>query len=145
MELFYLKDNVLVSGCLMGIKCRYDGKSKPNPKVMALKERYNLISVCPEVLGGLKIPHPPSEQRNGGVYSENGEDLTEYFVKGAEKVLEIARENNCSFAILKEKSPSCGTGRIYDGTFSGTLKDGYGVTAKLLLENGIKVIGESEV
>lgn len=136
--------NVIVSACLLGDKCRYDGKSKECETVLKIKERFNLIPVCPEILGEMKTPRAPSEICNGRVISKTGEDNTKYFKAGAEIVLEIAKKNNCRTAILKEKSPSCGFGKVYDGSFSGTLTDGNGVTAQLLLENGIQIFGETE-
>ena len=138
-------ENILVSACLLGVCCRYDGSAKPNENVIKLKEKYNLIPVCPEVLGGLKIPHPPSEIQNEKVISKNGEDVTKYFICGAEKVLETAFKNNCKKAVLKSKSPSCGTDFVYDGTFCGKLIKGTGVTAKLLLKNNIKLTDENNL
>ena len=137
-----MKENILVSACLLGEKCRFDGKSKPCDKVIKLNEKYNLIPVCPEVLGGLETPRTPCEIRNGKVISANGIDRTIEYTTGAQIALEIAKENNCKVAILKSKSPSCGKGKIFDGTFSGTLTDGNGITAQLLTENGIDVYNE---
>ena len=133
--------NILVSACLLGVPCRYDGKSKPHSGVMALGEKYNLIPVCPEVLGGLKIPHPPSEILDGKVIDKNGKDVTDCLTK----VLETAIKNNCKAAVLKSKSPSCGTKCVYDGTFSDTLIPGMGITAKLLSDNNIFVTDENEL
>ena len=118
---------ILVSACLLGCACRYDGQSKPYPLAQELAKRGLAVPVCPEQLGGLPTPRNPSERR------------------GAEETLRLARLYGCTAAVLKEKSPSCGCGRVYDGTFSGTLTDGDGVTAELLKENGIKVYGESEL
>ncbi len=139
-----MKENILISACLLGEGCRYDGKSKPCPKIMKLKEKYNLIPVCPEVLGGLETPRTPCEIQFGKVISAGGEDRTKEYKKGAEITLEIAKRHNCTYAILKSKSPSCGKGKIYDGTFSKTLTDGNGITAQLLTENGIEVYSETE-
>lgn len=136
-------ENVLVSACLLGVSCRYDGKSKPNEKIIALKDKYNLIPVCPEIMGGLPTPRIPSEICGEKVISENGTDVTKQYRKGAEETLRLAKIFDCKMAILKEKSPSCGYGRIYDGTFSKVLTDGNGITAELLIENGIKILGES--
>lgn len=135
---------VLVSACLLGVPCRYDGKSKPCEAVRALGDAYELIPVCPEVLGGLPTPRVPSERcgETETVINREGNDVTEAYRRGAEKALRIAQENGCTVAILKEKSPSCGSGRIYDGTFSGTLRAGDGVTAELLKRHGIRVLGE---
>ena len=138
-------ENILVSACLLGVACRYDGKRKPNEAVIALKEKYNLIPVCPEIMGGLPTPRLPSEIREETVIMENGEDVTDKYSKGAEETLRLARLFGCGKAVLKEKSPSCGSGRIYDGTFSKTLTEGNGVTAGMLLANGIRVAGETEI
>lgn len=137
-----MKENILVSACLLGERCRYDGKSKPCDEVIKLNEKYNLIPVCPEVLGGLETPRTPCEIQNGRVISADGIDRTMEYTTGAQIALEIAKENNCKVAILKSKSPSCGKGKIFDGTFSGTLTDGNGITAQLLTENGIDVYNE---
>ena len=138
-------ENILVSACLLGVACRYDGKRKPNEAVIALKEKYNLIPVCPEIMGGLPTPRLPSEIRGETVIMENGEDVTDKYSNGAEETLRLARLFGCGKAVLKEKSPSCGSGRIYDGTFSKTLTEGNGVTAGMLLANGIRVAGETEI
>lgn len=134
---------ILVSACLLGASCRYDGKTVPNESVKALAEKHELIPFCPEIYGGLSTPRDPSEIIGDKVMSINGKDVTKQYNKGAREALMIAKMFGCTTAVLKEKSPSCGCGKIYDGTFSGTLKDGMGVTAKLLTENGIKVVGES--
>ena len=134
-----------MSACLLGVACRYDGKRKPNEAVIALKEKYNLIPVCPEIMGGLPTPRLPSEIRGETVIMENGEDVTDKYSRGAEETLRLARLFGCGKAVLKEKSPSCGSGRIYDGTFSKTLTEGNGVTAGMLLANGIRVAGETEI
>lgn len=138
-------ENILVSACLLGVACRYDGKRKPNEAVIALKEKYNLIPVCPEIMGGLPTPRLPSEIRGETVIMENGEDVTDKYSKGAEETLRLARLFGCGKAVLKEKSPSCGSGRIYDGTFSKILTEGNGITAGMLLANGIRVAGETEI
>lgn len=135
----------LCSACLLGIKCRYDGKSKPNEKVLELAKKEVLIPVCPEQLGGLSTPRIPSEQKDIRVISEKGKDVTENFDLGARQALKIAKIFGCREAILKQKSPSCGCGRIYDGTFSGKVIEGDGVTTKLLKKNGIKVITEEDL
>ncbi len=137
--------NILVSACLLGQACRYDGKSKPCARVIALGEEYNLIPICPEVLGGLPTPRTPSEICGERVLMKNGRDVTENYNAGAKKALEIARENACTVAVLKEKSPSCGSGLIHNGLFDGGLVDGDGVTVQLFKTAGIRVLGESEV
>lgn len=140
-----MKKNILVSACLLGQSCRYDGKSKPCERVIALKDTYNLIPICPEVMGGLPTPRTPSEICGELVLMKDGRNVTENYNRGAQKALEIARENACTVAILKEKSPSCGSGLIHNGLFDGGLVEGDGITAKLLKSQGIRVLGESEI
>ena len=135
---------ILVSACLIGCPCRYDGKTCTDGRVLALRDRHTLVPVCPEQLGGLPTPRNPSERINGGVFMNNGQDVTEAYVKGAETALLIARTLDIKTAILKAKSPSCGKGLIYDGTFTGNKIPGDGVTAELLLQNGIRVYTEAE-
>lgn len=135
----------LCSACLLGIKCRYDGFSKLNEKIIALAKKEVLIPVCPEQLGGLPTPRAPSEQQGRKVVTDSGIDVTENFNNGAEEVLKIAKLFNINEAILKQRSPSCGSGQVYDGTFSRKLIPGNGVTAELLKRNGIKVISEEEL
>lgn len=137
--------SILVSACLLGEPCRYDGKSKPCPAVMALKERYNIVPVCPEVMGGLPTPRIPSEICGDRVLMKDGRDVTENYDRGAKTALRLARENGCTVAVLKEKSPSCGSGLIHNGSFDGGLVAGDGVTAQLLKKEGIRVLGESEI
>ena len=139
-----MKTKIIVSACLLGENCKYSGGNNKNEKVIALSGDFELIPVCPECFGGLPIPREPSEIRNKRVYSKSGADLTEQFLTGAETTLYIAQEKNCPAALLKENSPSCGFGKIYDGTFSGTLCEGNGITAELLSENNIAVFGESK-
>lgn len=134
---------ILISACLLGLPCRYDGASKPQPWGKALAERYELVPVCPEQLGGLPTPRAPSERQGTWVVRNDGTDVTAEYRRGAEATLELCRLLGCETAILKERSPSCGHGRIYDGTFTGSLTDGDGVTAELLLSHGIRVLGES--
>ena len=138
------KEPILISGCLLGLCCRYDGKSKPNENIKALSEKYYLIPICPEQLGGLPTPRDPSEIIGERVVSRSGRDVTEQYRKGAAEALRLARLFGCKKAILKERSPSCGSGAVYDGTFSGTVIDGDGVTAALLHANDIAIFGESQ-
>lgn len=138
-------ENILVSACLLGIGCRYDGKHKADPAVLKLAEKYNLIPVCPEIYGGLPTPRVPSERIGDRVMMKDGHDVTENYKRGANEALELCRIYGIKTAILKERSPSCGKGAIYDGTFSGTLTERDGVTAELLLSEGIRVLGESEI
>ena len=135
---------ILVSACLLGCPCRYDGTAKADPRVLALMERHTLIPVCPEQLGGLPTPRLPSERREGGVFDRGGKDVTAHYRQGAEEVLRLARLYGCTHAVLKERSPSCGSGQIYDGSFSHVLVPGSGVAAELLAQNGITVLGESQ-
>jgi len=135
----------LCSACLLGIRCRYDGKNKPNKKVIKLARKGFLIPVCPEQLGGLSTPRESSEQRKGKVITKSGKDVTKNFKKGAEEVLKLAKIFSIKEAILKQRSPSCGCGEIYDGTFSGKIVKGDGITASLLKKNKIKVISEEEI
>lgn len=140
-----MKPKIIVSACLLGENCKYNGTNNKNENVIKLSEYFELIPVCPECFGNLTIPRAPSEIKDGRVYSKNGEDVTENFIIGAEHTLYIAREKNCPAAVLKERSPSCGSGCIYDGTFSDTLTNGNGITADLLLKNDIAVYGENQV
>ena len=135
---------ILVSACLLGVRCRYDGKSKPHPAVERLMEQHTLIPVCGEIFGGLPTPRVSAERQGERVVTADGRDVTAAYRRGAEEVLRLAERYGCKAAILKERSPSCGSGRIYDGTFTGTLTDGWGVTAELMRDHGICVIGESE-
>ena len=140
-----MMEKILVSACLLGIPCRYDGKSMPNERIMALKEKYTLIPVCPEIYGGLPTPRTPSERVGELVLMKDGTDVTENYNRGADATLKIAEINGAKIAILKAKSPSCGKGMIYDGTFSGTLTAGNGVTAEKLTRVGITVLTENEI
>ena len=135
----------LCSACLLGVACRYDGMCKINEKVLALAKKETLIPICPEQLGGLSTPRTPSEQKGEKVFAKDGKEVTAQFRKGAEEVLKIAKLLNINEVILKQKSPSCGSGQIYDGTFSDTLIKGDGVTTNLLKRNGIKVLSEEEL
>ena len=130
----------LCSACLLVVKCRYDGRSKPNEKVLALAKKEILIPICPEQFGGLPTPREPSEQQSKEVVTKSGKSVTNNFENGAEEVLKLAKLFNIKEVILKQRSPSCGSGQIYDGTFSGTIIEGDGVTTALLKKNGIKVI-----
>ncbi len=140
------KQPLLISACLLGLACRYDGKSKPmNTELLRrLSARYTLVPVCPEQLGGLETPRNPSERREDRVVTDHGADVTEQYRRGAEQALYLAELFGCTAALLKERSPSCGSGEIYAGSFSRTLTAGWGVTAELLNARGISVLGESE-
>lgn len=138
------KYEYIVSACLCGEKTRYDGKASVSEKVKKLVDEGKAIMVCPEVDGGLSVPRLPCEIQNRKVINTAGEDMTKYFVAGAMKTLETAQKYGIKKSILKEKSPSCGSSCIYDGTFSRTLIPGEGITTKLLRENGIEVISYEE-
>lgn len=141
---------ILVSACLAGVPCRYDGQSKTDERISELVKRGDAKVFCPETLGGLKIPRVPSEiidgdgedvlQGRAQVMSRDGVDRTEEFLAGAYATLELCRKHDAREVWLKAKSPSCGVGRIYDGTFTGTLRTGDGVTTALLRRNGIQVV-----
>ena len=137
--------NVLISACLYGQKCRYDGGDNLISRLDEIKKVCNLFPVCPEVLGGLETPRNPSEIIGEKVVSNVGKDVTNEYKKGAEIALETALRNSCKIALMKAKSPSCGVGKIYDGTFSRKLTDGDGITVKLLKEHGIKVFDETQI
>ena len=132
---------MIVSACLAGLPCRYDGKAKPCADVMELVRSGKAIPLCPEQLGGLPTPRPPCEIRAGRVMDREGADQTEAFRRGAEAVLAAVQAYGATEALLQNRSPSCGLGWIYDGTFSRKLVQGSGITAQLLAENGIQVIG----
>lgn len=137
---------ILVSACLLGFNTRYDGKSITNQKILDLLNNPDniIIPVCPEQLGGLSTPRSPSEIIGDKLINKDGIDVTSNYNNGANITLEIAKINKVDYCILKQKSPSCGFGKIYDGSFSGKLIDGNGVTAKLLIDNGFKVYSDEE-
>ena len=139
--------NILISACLLGQYCRYYGQTKVYPQVQALlgRDDIHLIPVCPEQCGGLATPRPAAERQGKRVVTTNGSDVTAQYQRGAEAALYWARLFHCTKAILKEKSPSCGHGQIYDGTFSRTLTAGDGVTVELLRAEGLEIIGESDL
>ena len=150
------KGPVLVSACLLGIKCKYNGGDNKNEAVLNFLEGRDFIKVCPESMGGLESPRLPSEAEAGydgidvvegraRVYGKDGRDLTEEFLKGAQISLDQAKKHQVSLAILKESSPSCGGNKIYTGRFEGQKKEGQGVTAALLRKNGIRVLTEEDL
>ncbi len=138
---------VLISACLLGERVRYDGKVKlyGHPIFEKLIMEGRVISCCPEVDGGLSIPRIPSEIKGNRVINQIGADVTSNFINGAKKALVLVKQHNIKIAILKSKSPSCSNNYIYDGNFSGTLKDGMGITAKLLEQEGILVFNENQL
>ena len=138
---------IIVSSCLIGINCRYNGTSSKIEAIEKMVVAGKAMPLCPEVLGGLDIPRPGCEiainnDSTKSVVNENGEDFTLFFKKGAKKTLEIAKILKVETAILKARSPSCGYGKIYDGTFRGKLKEGNGLTADLLSKNNIDIYNE---
>lgn len=135
---------ILVSACLLGVHCRYDGKDNGTEQVTGLAKDHILIPACAEQLGGLPTPRLPVEWSGGRAVNCQGEDCTAAFRKGAEEVLHMAQICGCELAILKARSPSCGNRQIYDGQFQKNLIQGMGATARLLSENGIPVINETE-
>jgi len=135
---------ILVSACLIGLCTRYDGGHSQNENVLALAKRHILVPVCPEQLGGLPTPRPPCEIRMGKVMSSDGRDRTTMFESGAQQALFVYKVAGCQAAILKARSPSCGKGPVYDGSFAGRLIDGQGVFAKMLNEMSIPVYDEEE-
>lgn len=139
------KQRVLVSACLLGLHCRYNCQGVMDADVKALMDTAELIPVCPEILGGLATPRPPAERLGDRVVTVDGCDVTAQYQKGAEETLHLAKLFGCSCAVLKERSPSCGSGRIYDGSHTKTMTDGNGMTAEYLLKAGICVFGESEI
>ena len=139
------KVNIAISACLLGQSCRYDGASKTYEKIDELKEKYNLIPICPEVLGGLSTPRVASEIVGDKVINKDGFDNTIYFHNGAKIALDICIKNNCKIAILKESSPSCGVNLIYDGSFSGKKIKGMGITSRQLIAFGIKIYTEDDI
>ncbi len=148
---------VLVSACMLGVNCRYDGGNVRDEKLITIIEKENVvpIPVCPEQLGGLPTPRKKCEivggdgfdvlEGNARVVSEDGVDLTEHFLKGAEEVLKIAKIVKADLAVMRDGSPSCGCGRIYDGSFSGKKVEGYGVTSALLIRNGFRVVSVEDL
>ena len=136
---------VLVSACLLGKNCRYDGGNCLNEKVIAYLQDKEVIAVCPEQLGGFATPRLPAELRGKHVFDIKGKDVTTGFIKGAKAALNIAKTHNCQLAILKDESPSCGKNRIFDGTFKNKLISGSGITANLLRENGLELRSEEEI
>jgi len=140
---------ILVSACLVGINCKYDGGNKYNKKIFDLVKQGKAIPICPEQLGGLPTPRNPAEikivKEKKYVVDNKNADLTENFKKGAYEVLELAKKLKIKKAILQPRSPSCGIGKVYSGNFDNTLVDGNGILAELLLNNGIEVICSNDI
>ena len=141
------KIKVLISACLLGDNVKYSGGNNLTPKLVTLLEKYNvkIVKVCPECFAGLPIPRVPSEIKETKVFSKDGRDITEKFLSGAEKTFKIAKENQIDFAILKERSPSCGSSYIYDGSFSGKVIQGQGLTVRKLNEENIVIFSEENL
>ena len=143
------KPKILISACLLGENCKYNGGNNADAicagELAKLRQIYELVAVCPECMGGLTTPREPAEScANGRVITKfSGRDMTAEFVLGAQICAEIASENGCKIAVLKERSPSCGSGWIYDGSFTGRIVSGDGITAAALKKLGIRVVGES--
>lgn len=138
------KEKIAVSACLLGYECRYDSKSNKNEKILLLDKEYELCPICPEIYGGLPTPRVPSERFMNKVVNKNGFDVTNNFIIGAELSYKVIEEKGIKIAILKSKSPSCGKGLIYDGSFSSNLITGNGVTTDYLISKGIKVYSEND-
>lgn len=136
---------VLVSNCLLGINCRYKGDNCKNEKVLEFLKDKEVIGICPEQAGGLPTPRDPSEIVKDKVVSKAGKDVTAEYKKGAKMALKLAQDNKVDLVLFKAKSPSCGCGLIYDGTFSGNKIPGNGISSQLLLDNGFKVITEEDL
>ena len=134
---------ILVSACLLGLRCRYDGRSKPSAAVLALGEKHTLLPLCPEQLGGLPTPRPPAEWQGERIVNRAGQDVTEAYRRGGEEAVRLAKLTGCRWAILKERSPACSCDWIYDGSFSGILREGRGSAAEALEQAGVTVLGES--
>lgn len=135
---------IMVSACIAGIRCRYDGTAVWLDFLDTIKGKVCLIPVCPEVYGGMPTPRQPGERKGGKIYDRSGEDVTNRYTQGAADVAALAQRLGVDAAILKERSPSCGSGRIYDGSFTSTLIDGDGVLAELLIARGIKVFDTTQ-
>ena len=135
----------IVSACLAGINCKFDGKNNYNESIVKLVSKGKAIPVCPEQLGGLPTPRTHAEWKGTNIFTKDGRNVTKEFVRGAEEGLKIAKLCDCKEAVLKARSPSCGCGKIYDGTFSGRLIDGDGIFTRLLKQNGIRVKTEDDI
>lgn len=140
-----MKEKILISACLIGVNCKYNGGNNENELVTEYIKDKEIIIICPEIMGGLSTPRNPSEIKLDKVITNKGQDVTENFKKGAEEALKLAKKFNVKKALLKSKSPSCGSNCIYDGTFTNTLIEGDGLTTKLLKQNGIEVITEKDL
>jgi len=138
-------ENILVSACIFGDNCKYNGGNNYEPLIEKIKRKYNIILCCPECMGGLPTPRIPSERLNGRVINKEGKDVTIEFTKGCAKTLELVKKYNITKAILKDGSPSCGSTYIYDGTFTGTKISGNGVTADILRLYNVEIYTENDL
>ena len=138
-------EKILISACLLGINCKYNGGNNLNPLIEELKKKYELVPICPEFMGGLSIPRDPSEIKEDRVISNKGVDVTSNYLSGAYQALQLVGISNITKAVLKDGSPSCGSTYIYDGTFTKNKINGMGITAKLLKENNITIYNEKEI
>lgn len=139
------KPRILVSACLLGVNCRYNGTGGELEQMSELMELAELVPVCPEILGGLPTPRPPAERQDGRVITCEGGDVTEAYARGAEESLRLAQLFGARIALMKERSPSCGAGEIYDGTFTHTRIPGDGTASALLKAKGVEVYGETRI
>lgn len=139
--------NVLISACLLGVDCKYNGSNNKldEKTINSLKDKYNLIPVCPEIMGGLPTPRNPVEIKDGKVFDYDGEEFTEEFEKGSDEVVKLAKLYNPTIAILKENSPSCGSNYIYDGTFNNKKIKGMGIAARKLSEEYVRLFNEENI
>lgn len=140
-----MKEKLLISACFLSDGYKYDGTNNILKEVELLKEKYDLVLICPEVYGGLSTPRTPSERVGNKVLNQEGKDVTDFFIKGSKTSLEKCLKNGCKKALLKAKSPSCGYQKIYDGTFTKTIIDGNGVFTEMLLKHNIKIYTEDEI
>ena len=134
------KEKILVSSCLLGINCKYDGGNNYSKEIDDFLNDYDVIPICPEIMGGLPIPRVSSERLGNKVITKDGRDVTEQYKKGAKECLFLAKKYDVKKALLKLRSPSCGSEKIYDGTFTHSVIDGDGITAELFKKNGIEII-----
>jgi uncharacterized protein YbbK (DUF523 family) len=139
------RPTLLVSACLLGVRCNHEGGHSRRPAVEALAATHRLVPICPEVCGGLSTPRPAAERVGDRVVNVDGDDVTDAYARGAQVAVELARAVGAERAVLKARSPSCGSAAVYDGTFSRTLRSGEGVTATALRAAGIDVVSEEEI
>jgi len=140
------RPTVIVSACLLGVRCNHEGEANTSSSVFALRDTHRVIPVCPETAGGLPTPRTRAERRvDGSVVTADGDDVTEWFVRGARHAVQLAEAVGATTAVLKARSPSCGCREIYDGTFTGTRVRGEGVAAEALRAAGLEVVSEDEV